>query len=143
MAKETNGIRAYLYSPKEVRSSKDKALEVITSLLRSGDVDTRYTGGADSHGEFLVTWRGNWNRVPQEYSVRLTNSFYMSYSGARCIYARAGLFNQKQLDSFRTVEEGLIKVGMKLCRTKKDTMNFFNEFAVPYNNKIKANKPKQ
>lgn len=128
------------FTAQEIRESKAKALSQILLYLEASDVDGQFTdrnGSYYSKDKFLVTWNANWKGIPSEFGLDKTDSFYGSYSGYKCIYATRSLLHEKQLGGYVTIERGLIEVGMKLCRTKEDKINFFKKYGAPYNEKLK------
>lgn len=79
-----------------------------------------------------------------EYKLEKVDPFYTLYSsGVKCIYGTAGLFHEKQLKAFYSLEQGLLHIGLLLCTSRRDKQIFFNRFAVPYNERLKAKQAKQ
>lgn len=129
------------YDSKEVRESRKEALIEIKRMLDQGNPDELFKdriAGYYSDDKFLVVWKGNYNGMACEYRIDKTDSFYKSYSGASAIYCSVGLFHEKQLESYKTIERAFIDVGLKLCANKNEKRKFFERYAVPYNEKINS-----
>lgn len=127
------------YPPKKIRESKDKALRKIKEYLDSEDVDSQFkdlNGGYYSKDKFLVTWIGNWRGMASEFGIDKCDNFYSAISGNKAIYSTRGLFHEKQLGGYPTIERALIEVGLKICR-KSEKKDFFDKYAVRYNEKLK------
>lgn len=127
---------------KEIKESKQKALEKIKELLRVNDVDGQFSGRSGdyySNEKFIVTWNANYMGMLCEYGIDKCDAAYEALSGYKAIYSVRNLFLEKQLKGFSSIERGLIVVGLALC-PKKDKKDFFDTFAVTYNlkQKIKA-----
>lgn len=45
----------------------------------------------------------------------------------------------KQGEAYASLERDLVEQGLKLCATKEDKKQFFDKYAVAYNNKLKQN----
>ncbi|MDK9790067.1 hypothetical protein [Vibrio sp. D431a] len=123
-----------------VTSNRKAALEKIKEILRVGDVEAQFQHRCrDYHSseKFIVTWVANWQGYAAEYKLSLTENMYRVMSGYECIYGVANLFNEHQFSGYQSVERGLLEVGLKLCANKSQKNDFFEEFAVPYNNRLK------
>ncbi|MCC3836255.1 hypothetical protein [Vibrio parahaemolyticus] len=126
---------------KEVAESRAKALEKIKHYLGAADIEGQFSnldGNYYSSEKFLVTWSGNHQGIPAEFKIEKCDPAYQAMSGFCCIYGHAGLFHEKQIEGFGSFERALIVVGLKLCPTREAKIEFFNKYAVPYNEKIKA-----
>ena len=124
-----------------IKESRQKALEKIIDILKKGNIDEQFnsrSGSYYSSDKFIVSWLGSWNRMEVEYSIDKVDSSYTAFSGYKAIYSRRNLFYEKQLEGFGSIERALISVGLKLCDNKGDKVAFFNEFAKPYNEKLKS-----
>lgn len=47
------------------------------------------------------------------------------------------LFYEKQIQGFRSIEQALITIGIKLCKNSTEKKAFFDKYATPYNLRIK------
>lgn len=131
-------------SPKKIKESKAAAFEQIKKFLDADDVNAQFdsrSGDYHSSDKFIVTWNGNYKKMWSEFGIDKCDSFYASYSGYRAIYVARGLFHEKQLGGYATIERALLEVGMKLC-PKNELEDFFKKYVVPYNERLKAQKSK-
>lgn len=125
----------------KINQSRVAALSKIKGILSLGDVEDQFSevsGNYYSKDKFIVTWLGNWQGMPVEYSIDKVDAFYSAYSGGKAIYARRNLFYEKQLAAYSSIERALMEAGIKLCQSRKEKQAFFNQFAKPYNERIKA-----
>lgn len=125
---------------KTVKESRLSALHKIISILDKGDIESQFanvSGNYYSKDKFIVTWNGNYNGMASEYKIEKCDEFYSMYSGAKAIYGVAGLFHEKQIKSYPSIEMALIDVGLKLCPNRKEMQLFFAKYAQPYNDKLK------
>lgn len=132
-----------LYSKEKIEASKQEALEKIKTYLEAEDVDAQFsniTGAYHSSDKFLVVHIGNWNKIPSEFSIDKCDAFYTAYSGYKAIYSTRSLFHEKQLKGYTSIELALIDVGMKLCKNAGEQAEFFQKYAVKYNERIKKQK---
>lgn len=132
------------YSKQEIAVSKKNAFDEIVKILQVGDIEKQFEGrSGDYHSQdkFIVSWIDNYKGMPSEFSLDLTDSFYSSYSGNKCIYATRSLFHEKQLDGFRTIERGLLAVGLKVC-SDDEKNDYFNKFIRPYNERLEKEREK-
>lgn len=130
----------------DIAKSRQNALAQIRNFLSVDDVDGQFAnrvGGYHSSDKFIVTWTGNYQGMAVEYKIEKTDAFYKRMSGNACVYGVANLFLEKQLGGYSSIERGLIEVGLKLCKGKKEKTDFFNEFAPKYNEKILEAKRKK
>ncbi len=128
-----------LFSNQVVGKSKAEALARIIQYLDSDDIEGQFdsrTGEYNSKDKFLVTWNANYKGIPSEFSIDKCDSFYKAYSGCSAIYAVRGLFHEKQLGAYQSIERALIEVGMKLCG-KKEKAAFYSKYVPPYNDRVK------
>lgn len=124
---------------KEIKESKQKALEKIKELLRVNDVDGQFakrSGDYYSNEKFIVTWNANYRGMLCEYGIDKCDAAYTALSGYKAIYAVRNLFIEDQLKGFGSIERALIEVGLSLC-PKKEKQDFFDTFAATYNLKLK------
>ncbi len=127
------------FTPKEIAASKAGALVKIREILDKEDIEAQFkdrSGDYHSAEKFIVSWSGNNIGIPSEFSICKTDSFYQGYSGFKAIYCVASLFHQKQLKGFSSIELALITIGMRLTK-KADRPEFFQKYAVKYNERIK------
>lgn len=127
-------------SSKVIKESRKKALEQIKFFLDSEDIEGQFenkNGDYYSSNKFIVSWSCNYNGFPHEISIDMVDSFYTSYSGAKCIVARRSLVSEKQLKAYNSFERALVEQGLKLCATKNEKKEFFDKYAIAYNNKLK------
>lgn len=125
---------------KEIKESKQKALEKIKELLRVNDVDGQFSGRSGdyySNDKFIVTWNANYMGMLCEYGIDKCDAAYTALSGYKAIFVVRNLFLEKQLKGFGSIERALIEVGLTLC-PKKEKKDFFDTFAVTYNLKQKT-----
>jgi len=128
------------FPSKVIAESRRKALEKIVIILDKGDIDSQFSdrsGDYYSEEKFIVTWSGNYNGVPSEYGLDLTDSFFSAVMGPKCIYACRSLVHEKQLAGYPNIEYGLITIGTKLCSSRKKKKEFFEKYAAPYNARLK------
>lgn len=128
------------YSQIEISKSRKEALSKIIEVLDNGDVDSQFkdnNGEYYSSDKFLLVWKGNYKGMPSEMRIDKTDSFYSNYSGYKAIYSAVGLFHEKQIKGFTSIERAFIEVGLMLCASKKDKISFFHKYAKPYNQKLK------
>lgn len=127
------------YSDKDLKESRETALSEIKSILddpeRLNEASNRQLFGSHDRKQFIVTWKSNYRGMACEERIDITDSFYKSYSGYGAIYCSVGLFHEKQLKGFSTLERALLTIGLKLSRNSKD---FFDKYVTPYNERLKA-----
>jgi hypothetical protein len=131
------------YTAKQIKESRKKALEQIKTYLDAEDIEGQFDdrkGDYYSNDKFIISYLCNHNGFPHEISIDKTDSFYTSFSGAKCIKARRSLVSEKQLNAFRSFERALVEEGFKLCATKEKKKQFFEKYAVAYNNRLKVAK---
>lgn len=128
---------------KDVAASRAKALARIKEILNkgTGNIDTQFTdrsGNYYSSDKFIVTWTGNYKGMPSEFGVDKTDAFYEAYSGGiKAISVVRGLFHERQLKAYGSIEIALIDAGIKLCSVREEKIEFFKKYAEPYNERIK------
>ena len=128
------------YTTKEIKESRAKALETIKNYLDSDNIEQQFeniSGDYYSNEKFIVSWLCNHNGFPHEVTIDKVD---LSYSGAKCILARRSLFSEAQLKSYHSFERALVEQGLKLCATKEIKTEFFNKYAVAYNDRLKQGK---
>jgi|GEM_PF-5085546 len=128
-----------LYSAKQIKESRQKALEQIKTYLDSEDIEKEFedrNGDYYSNDKFIVSWVCNYNNFPHEASIDKVDSF----RGTACITARRSLLSEKQLQAYSTFERALVSEGLKLCGNKIEKKEFFDKYAVAYNNRLKQQK---
>lgn len=131
------------YKASEIKASRKKALEKIILILDKGDIEKQFEGRSGeyhSKEKFIVTWAGNYKGMPSEMALCLTDAFYKNYSGYACIHSNTGLFHEKQIAGYPTIEYGLIAIAMKLAATREKKEDIFNKYAKPYNQRLKEKK---
>lgn len=114
-------------------------MEQIRKYLDAENVDAQFNDrNAEYHSKdkFIVTWNENYKGIDSEFAIDKTDAFYASYSGYKAIYCTRGLFHEKQLAGYHSIERALIEVGMKLC-DKNEKEAFFDKYAVKYNQRLK------
>jgi hypothetical protein len=129
---------------RDIWDSKREAFEKVKKFLDAEDVDAQFsdrTGAYYSSDKFIITWKGNYKEMAAEYGIDKTDAFYASYSGFKAIKVCRNLFYEKQLKGFPSIERALIEVGLTFCITAEEKEEFFNKYAVRYNEKIKNLKP--
>ena len=125
---------------KKVKESREKALEQIKQYLNSEDIEGQFedkNGDYYSSDKFIVSWSVNYQGFPHEMSIDKVDGFYTVYSGAKCIVVRRSLVSEKQLKAYGSFERALVDQGLKLCRNKEEKKQFFDKYAVAYNNRLK------
>ena len=125
---------------KKVKESRQKALEQIKIHLDSEDIEGQFkdkNGNYYCSDKFIVSWNTNYNGFPHEVSIDKCESMYTGMTGAKCIVARRRLFSERQLKAYNSFERALVDQGLKLCATKTEKQEFFNKYAVAYNNRLK------
>lgn len=130
----------------KVKETRVAALKKIMTILDAGDIEAQFSkndGGYHSKDKFIVTWNGNYQGMPAEYSLCKTDAFYAEYSGYKAVYQCAGLFHEKQFKGYPSIEFGLLTVGMVLCSNRAEKAAFFDKYAKPYNERVKAEKEKK
>ena len=124
----------------KIKKSREEALIKIKSILDQGNPDeifSKNSGGHYSEERFLVVWQGKYKGVSSEFRIDKTSDFYSGMSGYKAIYVAVGLFHEKQIQGYPTIERAFIDVGIKLCPNRQEKKDFFEKYAVPYNEKIK------
>lgn len=127
-------------SSKVIKESRNKALEQIKNYLDVDDIEGQFDSRDDDYyslNKFIVSWNCNYNGFPHEISIDIVDSFYKAYSGAKCIVARRSLVSEKQLKAYGSFERALVEQGLKLCATQNEKKEFFDKYAVAYNNRLK------
>lgn len=127
------------FKAKEVKESKRTALEKIKKFLDAENVDLQFSdvsGEYYSNEKFIITWNANYKGIPSEFGIDKCDSFYSSYSGYKAIYVTRGLFHEKQLKGFHSIERALLEVGMKLC-SKDEKKSFYEKYATKYNERLR------
>lgn len=140
MFEDKGDEKSYLFKAEEVKESRAKALVQIVEILDKGDVDNQFKdrdGRYHSSNKFIVSWIGNWNGIPSEFSVDKNDAWYESFSGYGCVYAVRSLIHEKQLGGYKTIEQGLLVVGLKLCTTREKKIEFFEKYVKSYNERVK------
>lgn len=130
---------------KKVKESRQKALEQVKTYLNSEDIEGQFeniNGDYYSNDKFLVSWFTNYNGFPHEVTIDKVDEFYKSMSGAKCIVARRSLVSEEQLKTYGSFERALVAEGLKLCSSKQEKKEFFDKYAVVYNNRLKLAKEK-
>lgn len=121
----------------KVKESRKAALEKIKEYLDKEDVEQQFENTKEN--EKIVVWVGNVDGFPKEFTIEAVDKFYTSYSGGvKCITARRCLFSEKQLKGYHSWERALIEIGLKLCSGRKEKQEFFDKYAVRYNEKLKT-----
>lgn len=131
------------YTAKQIKESWQKALEQIKIYLDTDNIEEQFNdrnGNYYSNDKFLVSWVCNYKGFPHEVSIDKCDSFYFSYSGAKCIVARRSLVSEKQLKAYSSFERAFIEQGLKLCATKTEKKGFFDKYAERYNKRIRDGK---
>ena len=121
--------------------TREAALAAIKKILDAGNVDEQFanrSGSYHSKDKFLVSWIGKYKTMPVEFSIDKTDYFYAAYSGYHATYNRRNLIYEKQIKGFASIEQALIIVGIKLCKNLEEKQQFFNKYAVPYNDRVKS-----
>lgn len=125
----------------KINQSRVDALTRIKKILSTGNPDEQFSkvsGNYYSNDKFIVFWLGNWQGMPVEYSIDKASAFYSTISRYKAIYARRNLIYEKQIAAYDSIERALIEIGIKLCQSRQDKEAFFNQFAKPYNERLKA-----
>jgi hypothetical protein len=126
----------------EVKRSRAKALEQIKTYLLSDDVDSQFKdrdGSYHSKDKFIVTWNGNYQGIPSEFSIDKTADIYNDFYKVRAIYVCRSLLHEKTLREFPSIERALIVMGWMLQGNKKDpnAIEFFRACQKKYNERLK------
>lgn len=133
------------YSAKQISESRKEALKKVVSILDKGNPDKFFSNNSGeyySEDRFLLVFKGNYKGMPSEYRIDKTDPMYASMSGNKAIYASVGLFHENQLQGYRSIERAFIDVGLKLCKNRKQKKEFFDKYAIPYNEKLNPTKKK-
>lgn len=128
------------YTKKEIAASRKEALAQVIKFLSVEDIENQFAkrdNGFYSKDKFLVVWKANKNNWPCENRLDLCDNVYATISGLKCCYVSVGLFHEKQIKGFASIERGLIEIGL-LLSAKKDKTAFFDKYAKPYNQKMLA-----
>ena len=129
-------MRRITADKKDVTKSRKEALQKIKEILDKGNPDEQFEAG--EKGKHIVVWIGNWGGMWSEFRIDLTDSFYRHYSGYKVVHCAVGLFHEHQIEGYQTIERALIDVGLKLCKNKAQQKEFFEQYAKPYNEKLKT-----
>lgn len=135
--------KEYEMSAKKVKESRQKALEQIKQYLDSEDIEGQFTnksGNYYSSNKFIVSWNVNYKGFPHEVSIDKCESMYTGMTGAKCIVSRRSLVSEKQLKAYGSFERALVDQGLKLCSNREEKKQFFDKYAVAYNNRLKVKK---
>jgi hypothetical protein len=126
------------YTNQQIKESRKEALIKIREILDKGNPDELFNdnnGDYYSKDRFLLVWKGNYKGMASEMRIDKCDAFYKSMSGYSAIYAAVGLFHEKQIEGYMTIERAFIDVGLKLC-TSEEKKDFFDKYAVAYNQKL-------
>lgn len=129
-----------MFERKEVIESRKNALLKIKDMLSAENVESQFDGKSGdyySSDKFIVTWIGNWNGIPSEFSIDKTDSLFSSF-GNKAIKVTRSLVHEKQLKAYSSIERALIEVGLELS-PKAEKKDFFLKYAVSYNERLKIN----
>jgi hypothetical protein len=124
---------------KEIKKSRKEALEKIKQYLDNEDIEGQFddrSGDYYNSEKFLVSWNCNHNGFPHEISIDKVDSLYRGMSGAKCIVARRSLVSEEQLTAYSSFERALIDQGLKLYAAREEKKQFFEKYAVKYNERI-------
>lgn len=134
--------KTMLYDSEKIKKSRADAVRKIEELLSNPEISINGEAATSyySNDKFLVTWIGNWKGIPSEYRIELSDMVYKMYSGYSAVYSCASLVHVKEFKGYQNVEMALIDVGMKLLSNRKEKIAWYNKYAIPYNEKIKAQK---
>jgi hypothetical protein len=127
----------------KIKETREKALKRIKEYLEVEDVERQFedrNGDYYSNDKFIVAWAVNYKGFPYQMSIDKVDDFYSKVSGARCIVARRSLISETQLKAYSSFERALVEEGLKLCRNKEEKKQFFDKYAVAYNNRLKQKK---
>lgn len=125
------------YSAKQIKESRQKAFEKIKEYLDKDNVEEQFSnlsGDYHSKDKFILSYLTNFKGFPYELTIDKVDGFYQDYSGFKCIKARRSLVSETQLKGFHSFERALVEEGLKLAPSRKE---FFDKYAVAYNNKIR------
>jgi hypothetical protein len=127
----------HAYTLKQVRESRIKALEKAKFYLDdierwSVDLPKLQSGQVEY---IAISYLSNYKGMNCEINLEIPDSFYADFAGVKCYKAVKGLFIQKQLQSYPSIEYGLIKYAMELIKGP-ERREFFDKYAVRYNNRL-------
>lgn len=128
-----------VWTAKEIRDSRMKALEEIKKFLDVEDVEEQFkdrSGRYYSADKFIVTWNSNYRGMAAQSGIDKTDDFYSSMSRYKAIKVTRGLFHEKQLKGYASIERALIEVGMELS-PKGEKKAFYDKYATKYNERLK------
>lgn len=154
LGREYKAITKQLFPPtkenelpaQKVKDSRQKALEQIKIYLDSEDIEGQFenkSGEYYSSDKFIVSWSTNYKGFPYQISIDKVESFYSNMSGAKCIVARRSVLSEKQLKAYGSFERALVEEGLKLCDNKVEKKEFFNKYAIAYNNRLKQKRDEE
>ncbi len=124
--------------PKDkLENSRLEAIAKITSILDNPELLKQVQEHTSGKDMFIISTLINYKGILMETNLEHCDSFYRAYSGYACIKARKSLISQKQLKGYPTIEYGLISFGIDLIKDKQEKIDFYNKYAVPYNENLK------
>ncbi len=117
--------RAYALSKIEGYLSRIRHWEIELPKLPVGETE-----------HIAVSYLAFYSGMLCEINLEIPSLAYKMFSNTACYKAVKNLVFAKQLKSYASIEYGLLKMGMELCRGPYRKI-FFNKYAVQYNQSIK------
>lgn len=90
-------------------------------------------------GHIAFSYNINHEHMPYEIQFMIVHHFYSAYSGYKAVKNRVNLVSAKQLDGYGSLEYGLLRFTLDFIRGARREW-FVKKYALPYNEKIKAQK---
>jgi len=130
--------KSFSYTKSELSASRKDALGKVIEFLSVDDVENQFAGRDNSYysrDKFVIVWKANKSGFACEERLDLCDSSYAIFSGMKCCHVSVGLFHEKMIKGFETIEHGLIEIGL-LLSPKEEKHRFFDKYAKPYNQKV-------
>lgn len=134
-----NKDKSLMWSAKQIAESRAQALVKAKEYLDDIEQwEKKLEQNQFGSVEYIaLSYKCNYRGMASEINLEIPDSFYAGISGTRCHKARKNLVMQQQLQAYPNLECGLIRYGLELCKGREAKTEFFNKYAVPYNERLK------
>lgn len=130
------------FSAKEISDSRAKALiqvkEYLDKIEYWEEELPKKQWGTVEH--IAVSYLANYRGMKCEINLEIPDHFAGSMTGNACYKARKSLVLQQHLQGYGSIERGLIKYGLAICKGREEKKAFFEKYAVAYNERLKQKK---